>query len=57
MIDYEEEIEVINNIIFRLTSTNILDLTNKDVQDVVEILFRYKGLLQQYYILQKRGIE
>ena len=57
MIDYEEEIEVINKIIFKLTSINILDLTNEDIQEVIGILFRYKVLLQQSFILQKRGVE
>lgn len=57
MIDYDKEIEIINELIDRLTSTKILDLTNKDVQDVCHILLRYKVWLQQANILQKRGIE
>ena len=57
MFDYDAEIEHINKVIFKLTSTKILDLTNQDIQDVVDILFRYKVSLQQINILQKRGIE
>ena len=57
MFDYDAEIEHINKLIFKLTSTKILDLTNQDIQDVVDILFRYKVSLQQINILNKRGIE
>lgn len=60
MIDNIEEIEIINKLIDRLTSIRVLGLSKisvKEIQDVCHILLRYKVLLQQTYILEKRGIE